>query len=169
MVALPWHIRNSMTTDHLCEYCKHSWKTKKSLENHKSFCKNNPNKIFTREKSDAFFEAMKARRGRVTNQWSSVNWDEIPFAELGLRKKRERLLKESNYSCIQCGFNKTRVCGGSILEIDHIDGDHTNNSKENLRVLCPNCHALTSNFRNWGRTNKKTSKRFRKGNIGYGK
>lgn len=87
------------------------------------------------------------------------------FEELGRRNKRDLLIKESNYSCSKCGFNKTREDGKSILEIDHIDGDHTNNTRENLRVLCPNCHALTHNFRNWGRSSKqKTSKRIRKGN-----
>lgn len=29
------------------------------------------------------------------------------------------------------------------LELDHIDGEHYNNEFENLRILCPNCHALT--------------------------
>ena len=32
------------------------------------------------------------------------------------------------------------------LEIHHIDGDRTNNSFENLQLLCPNCHTQTDNF-----------------------
>ena len=34
--------------------------------------------------------------------------------------------------------------------IDHIDGNALNNSEENLRLLCPNCHSLTSTYRNTG-------------------
>lgn len=33
------------------------------------------------------------------------------------------------------------------LELDHIDGNHQNNALQNLRLLCPNCHALTPTFR----------------------
>lgn len=33
------------------------------------------------------------------------------------------------------------------LELDHRDGDRTNNLRENLRLLCPNCHSQTPNFR----------------------
>jgi hypothetical protein len=32
------------------------------------------------------------------------------------------------------------------LEVDHIDGDFHNNLADNLRYLCPNCHARTDNF-----------------------
>jgi hypothetical protein len=34
------------------------------------------------------------------------------------------------------------------FQIDHIDGDASNSFIENLRILCPNCHSMTSTFRN---------------------
>lgn len=39
------------------------------------------------------------------------------------------------------------------IELDHIDGDHYNNSLDNLRILCPNCHAQTPT--NSGRNKKR--------------
>ena len=61
---------------------------------------------------------------------------------------RKYLLEQNNYSCSKCGFNKNHPDDGkTILEINHIDGDGTNHSPENLEVLCPNCHALTPTYR----------------------
>lgn len=34
-----------------------------------------------------------------------------------------------------------------VLECDHIDGDHTNNMPENLRLICPNCHSQTDTYK----------------------
>jgi len=61
---------------------------------------------------------------------------------------RNYLLTSSNFECSKCGFNKRHPDDGrSILEINHIDGDGTNHSPQNLEVLCPNCHSLTSTYR----------------------
>jgi hypothetical protein len=63
-------------------------------------------------------------------------------------KLRERILEEGlkEHRCEECGLTEWR--GRPIpLELDHVDGDRTNNRFENLRLLCPNCHALTPTYR----------------------
>jgi len=45
-----------------------------------------------------------------------------------------------------CGCDGTWMGQTIALQLDHIDGDGTNNELSNLRFLCPNCHALTETY-----------------------
>ncbi len=74
---------------------------------------------------------------------------------------RNYLLEQIGYKCSQCGWNQINsVTQRCPLEIDHIDGNSENCSLKNLRVLCPNCHALTPTYRalNGGNGNSKRLK-----------
>lgn len=49
--------------------------------------------------------------------------------------------------------NKCECCGIEtwnnlpiVMQLHHIDGDPTNNTLENLQILCPNCHSQTDTY-----------------------
>ena len=84
----------------------------------------------------------------------------IPFEEyikvgkVQTNKLRIKLLKEGlkQPKCERCG--NTEWEGQQIpLEVHHVDGNKDHNELDNLQLLCPNCHALTSTYR--GRNIKK--------------
>lgn len=76
---------------------------------------------------------------------------EDDFETLSIDRRRLRILAEQDNKCIKCGIHDWLERPLS-LEIDHIDGNSNNNSRENLEALCPNCHSQTPTFR--GRNKK---------------
>lgn len=48
--------------------------------------------------------------------------------------------------CAGCGTEAVWQGKPMTLEIDHINGDPCDDRRENLRMLCPNCHAITSTW-----------------------
>lgn len=58
--------------------------------------------------------------------------------------------------CEICGWCKKSIDGRIPVELDHINGDHSDNSLENLRILCPNCPSMQLTHRG---KNKKVSLR----------
>jgi len=68
-------------------------------------------------------------------------------------KLKNRILKEGlfEYKCVSC--NNEEWMGNKIpLQLDHINGDSSDHRKDNLRLLCPNCHSQTDT---WCGKNKK--------------
>ena len=51
------------------------------------------------------------------------------------------------YKCQFCGCDGHWLDTEISLEIDHINGINNDNRVENLRYLCPNCHATTDTYR----------------------
>ena len=59
------------------------------------------------------------------------------------------------YQCQCCGNTGQWMGKSLVLQLDHIDGDNTNNELDNLRWLCPNCHSQTPTFGNTNRSSRK--------------
>lgn len=86
---------------------------------------------------------------RYISQWKNGEVDGGNDNWGGISKHIKRYLRNKyNNACCLCGWNKVSVYTNKVpLEIDHIDGNPMNHSEDNLRLICPNCHSLTENYR----------------------
>lgn len=127
------------------------------------------NEYISEHKNDA--------NGKIGSRIAGVNasrtkWEEVklsikstgeyPFTSSTNDTRRtvvRRYLEETvGHKCAICGISEWN--GQPVpLVVDHIDGDSTNHSVENLRLLCYNCDAQTDTFKRRG--NRVSTRRWR--------
>ena len=143
-------LRKNNVKNEEIKYCKYCGK--KLDRGHTIFCSNDCRNSYLEEEYLKYIERWK-------------NGDEpghVPCLKIH-QYVRRYLFEKNNNSCEMCGWSHEHPITHKIpLQIHHIDGDCTNNSEDNLQLLCPNCHSLTENF---GSRNKNSKRVFRRQKI----
>ena len=102
------------------------------------------------------------------NTWISRKWGQrpVPVTKYDIQKTRNineylnnsipmqsdklkiRLIKEGYLKpmCYNCGREQWED-EEIPLQLSHMDGDKYNNNLSNLELLCPNCHAMTKEWK----------------------
>ena len=111
---------------------------------------------------------LDANRGRIflnrrISKEDAINKYFIKGMPQGLRRIPVRLVKILvlrynfiEFKCSKCNIGNKWCDEFLNLQLDHINGDYTNNELNNLRFLCPNCHSQTNT---WGGKNIKQNKK----------
>ena len=117
----------------ICEYCKNEF----------SFKRNSSTGRFCSVKCSGYFKQKVDTVKRFEE------------GKLHERKTIKKVLLSIKDSCWNCGINKWDS-KPLVLEVDHMNGDPSNDYPNNLQLLCPNCHSQTSSFcgRNLGKGRK---------------
>lgn len=105
----------------------------------------------TKQEIDAWVKSIntpdiKKRAGETRKRKSIERISKLDFSQLGKSQIRKRVLFEQNYCCGKCQL-KEWLHQPIALELEHINGIKTDNTRNNLIALCPNCHSQTHTWR----------------------
>lgn len=152
-----------------CKKCGNEFEPQKGLVNYCSLtCRNS--RSWSNEDKQKLSESMKkSEKVNGNNIKSKEEWDginqrrrerhvikilESNYKDLSFESLRFRILYEQDNKCNCCGLTKW-LDKPIILELEHKDGNHFNNERINLEMICPNCHSLTDTWRGRNKTNKR--------------
>lgn len=100
----------------------------------------------------------QAGKGKAKNKPIRISTEDIlaglvpHFHTFSLKERLLKLGIKTN-QCEVCSLTEWQ--GKSLnMELDHIDGKRTNHKLDNLRMICPNCHAQTTTYRSKNRQSK---------------
>jgi hypothetical protein len=100
-------------------------------------------------------ERQPVPKGRAASEVLRVRPEGLPRVR---HERLRRALDEAGvpYECVRCANSGSWQGERLTLQIDHVNGDWRDNRRENLRYLCPNCHAVTGTWcgRNRGRRSR---------------
>lgn len=80
------------------------------------------------ESYSSYFKSLPKSTAGFQSSGYTADWSSIST----------KLRRELNYSCEQCGVELHQE--SKLLHVHHINGNKSNNGRDNLRVLCADCH-----------------------------
>ncbi|MEN4477330.1 HNH endonuclease [Mycolicibacterium cosmeticum] len=102
---------------------------------------------------------VSSRRAARTNLW--LESGEGRTGSLPGHYIRAYLAEAQSGCCAICGGASAWQGLPLVLVLDHIDGNPTNNRRENLRLVCPNCDSQLPTYKSRNRGNGRSYRRQR--------
>ena len=75
---------------------------------------------------------------------------------------RNDIIKEQNGVCAICGMKPEHNGKPLVFIIDHIDGHASNNRRDNLRCICPNCDSQLDTYKSKNKNGDRSYYRYHK-------
>lgn len=121
-----------------CIYCNKEHTGYNNYQQRRKFCSLECSAKYKREQ--AWLPKREAIERGETNLSDNIECNNSYF--------KRYLIEQYSAKCMRCGWSETNTFTNRIpIEIEHKDGDCTNNNLSNLELLCPNCHSLTATYK----------------------
>lgn len=72
---------------------------------------------------------------------------------------RDYIFQDQNNRCAICGIKNEWNGKNMNFILDHINGDASNNQKENLRLICPNCDSQLDTYKSKNKNSARTHRK----------
>lgn len=123
------------------------------------FCENCGDKLINKYSKNTLYCSMKCgveKRRKIL--FEKIERNETVSSDA----LRRYLMKKHSEKCSICGWGERNPVSETVcLDMHHIDGDHKNNRLSNVELICPNCHAITENYKrvNYNRKSSRNRKK----------
>jgi len=105
-----------------------------------TFFSMHPDTIYCTHLCNKTHKKQKKYEDYLNNQEKYCGIREIKFL-------KQHILKEQNNCCAICGMENVWNEKTIVFVLDHINGDASNNMRNNLRLVCPNCDSQLDTFK----------------------
>ena len=119
-------------------------------KNDKNYCKNCGQEIKRNRKYCSIKFQMEYQQKEWEKKWlaGEVDGNNNSVWVESRDRVKTYLMRIYDNKCARCGWSEVNPYTGKIpLEVEHINGDPYNTTPENVTLLCPNCHSLTSTYK----------------------
>lgn len=150
-----------------CKQCGTNFTIRKSELVKRKFCNRRCAAVFSNATRKiiryCLWCSRETKNGKCCNNTCNANYQAMLAVENGTAtnvKAKRYLLATYGKKCWKCKnteWNKLPI----TLELEHVDGNSSNNSLNNLEILCPNCHSQTSTYKAKNKGNGRHSRRER--------
>lgn len=83
------------------------------------------------------------RKANILKEWLDGTYFNKKGVPPSVAKKW--ISEQQGHACLLCGI-KDWQGKPIVFQFDHLDGNPDNNTKENVRMMCPNCHSQTETY-----------------------
>jgi endogenous inhibitor of DNA gyrase (YacG/DUF329 family) len=129
-------------------------------------CKNCGKEFHPLENSKGLFcstECARNYRSEELYKEFCTNPDKFT-GRMNMRFVKKHILAEQNNKCAICGMPNVWNDKELIFILDHIDGDASNNKRNNFRLICPNCDSQLDTYKSKNKNGSRYYYRYGKKN-----